>query len=343
VIPIETRTLTDEAFRAGDKTAGASTEIAGVLRLPRLPIRQGPFPVVVLIEGSGGIGSNVDYWDRQFLSHGIATFTIDGFTGRGIESLVADQSKLGLMNMILDLYRGLGVLAKQPKVDANRIAVMGFSRGGFIALYSAMKRFQTAWNDSGVTPAAYIPLYPFCNLEFVDDADVAGGPIRIFHGEADDYVPIGPCQAYVQRLKQAGRDVEITALPGALPCLRHDRVAVEGHVPAERPEDRMYCRRGQDGGDAQPRDRQAVDGDRRVQRRRRASRLFGRSDRGHRQGCARLSRNRVQAEIAESLSAALQPPNGLVNVCKRASRAKRISRFLQDRATPSALRMGARL
>ena len=34
VLPIETRTLSDEAFRAGDKTAGASTEIAGVLRLP---------------------------------------------------------------------------------------------------------------------------------------------------------------------------------------------------------------------------------------------------------------------------------------------------------------------
>jgi hypothetical protein len=76
-----------------------------------------------------------------------------------------------------------------------------------------MKRFQTDWNESAVTPAAYIPLYPLCNLEFVDDADVAGGPIRIFHGEADDYVPIGPCQAYVKRLKQAGKDVEITALP----------------------------------------------------------------------------------------------------------------------------------
>jgi dienelactone hydrolase len=212
VLPIETRTLSDEAFRAGDKTAGASTEIAGVLRLP---IGNGPFPVVVLIEGSGGIGSNIDYWDRQFLSHGIATFTIDGFTGRGIESLVADQSKLGFMNMILDLYRGLGVLEKQPRVDPSRIAVMGFSRGGFVTLYSTLKRFQTAWNESGVTPAAYIPLYPVCNFDFVGDTDVAGGPIRIFHGEADDYVPIGPCRSYVRRLKEAGKDVEITALPGA--------------------------------------------------------------------------------------------------------------------------------
>ncbi len=88
--------------------------------------------------------------------------------------------------MILDLYRGFGVLAKQPEIDENRIAVMGFSRGGIITLYSAMRRFQTAWNESGVTPAAYIPLYPVCNFEFIGDDDIAGGPIRIFHGAADD-------------------------------------------------------------------------------------------------------------------------------------------------------------
>jgi dienelactone hydrolase len=149
------------------------------------------------------------------LSHGIATFAIDGFTGRGIQSLMADQSKLGLLNMIVDLYRGLGVFSKQPGIDAKRIAVMGFSRGGTIALYSAMERLQSAWNESGVVPAAYVPLYPFCNIEFRGEEDVVGGPIRIFHGALDDFARIAPCQAYVGRLKQAGRDAEILALPDA--------------------------------------------------------------------------------------------------------------------------------
>ena len=106
----------------------------------------------------GADAIHLDPASRSFSADGVAVkegdvITIDGFTGRGIVSLVVDQSKLGLMNIIVDLYRGLGVLAKDPRIDPGRIAVMGFSRGGLITLYSAMKRFQTAWNESGVCPA----------------------------------------------------------------------------------------------------------------------------------------------------------------------------------------------
>jgi dienelactone hydrolase len=212
VVPFVSRTVSDAAFLAGDKSAAKDVQLAGVLRLP---VGRGPFPVVVLVEGSGGIGENIDFWDRDFLSHGVGTFIVDGFTGRGIDNVIEDQSQLGLMNMIVDVYRGIGAIAKNPSVDPKRIAVMGYSRGGLTVLYAALKRFQDAWNDSGVTPAAYIPLYPVCNFQYRQGEDVVGGPIRIFHGEADDYVPIAPCQDYVKRLKAAGKDVEITPLSGA--------------------------------------------------------------------------------------------------------------------------------
>jgi len=40
-------------------------------------------------------------------------------------------------------------------------------------------------------------------------------PIRIFHGTADDYTPIGPCREYVERLSRAGVDVRIHEFAGA--------------------------------------------------------------------------------------------------------------------------------
>ena len=56
-----------------------------------------------------------------------------------------------------------------------------------------------------MTFAAYIPLYASCNPTLIGDTDVSAVPIRMLHGAADDYVPVAPCRAYVERLQAAGR------------------------------------------------------------------------------------------------------------------------------------------
>jgi dienelactone hydrolase len=90
---------------------------------------------------------------------------------------------------------------------------MGFSRGGQAALYASMNRFQKLWNNSGVEFAGYIAFYPDCATTYNAETDVAGRPIRIFHGAPDDYNPVASCKAYVARLKEAGRDVALTEYP----------------------------------------------------------------------------------------------------------------------------------
>jgi dienelactone hydrolase len=209
-IPIQTLTISDEQFLKGD-AYGKPTTIAGVLRVAQ---GSGRLPLVILVAGSSGFGPVVDVWDRQFEEMGISTFAMDSFAGRGIVSTVVDQSQLGRLNMVLDVYRSLAVLAAHPRVDPTRIAVMGWSRGGQAALYSSVRRFQKMWNPGGIEPAAYLPLYPECNMSFIEDAEVSDRPIMMFHGISDDWVPIARCQAYLSRLQQNSKNnVKLVALP----------------------------------------------------------------------------------------------------------------------------------
>jgi dienelactone hydrolase len=210
---IETLTLTDQQFLTGDKNGKAVT-IAGELRIPQGA--SGRLPAVILEHGSAGPTGGAELWAKNFNEMGIASFLVDSFSGRGIVSTSADQALLGRLNMVLDGYRAFEVLANHPRIDPARIAVMGFSRGGQAALYASLKRFHQSWNKSGAEFAAYIPFYPDCMTTFVSsDTEVTDRPIRIFHGAADDYNPAAPCKAYAERLRGAGRDVQLTEYPDA--------------------------------------------------------------------------------------------------------------------------------
>ena len=210
--PIRTVTISDRQFLTGDRN-GTAVTIAGELRLPRPGTDK--VPVVVLQHGSGGVGGNVNRWEQEFNAMGLATFVVDSFTGRGLQTTSANQALLGRLNMIVDAYRALELLAAHPRIDPARIALMGFSRGGQSALYASLKRFQRMHGPEGLEFAAYLPFYPPCFATFIDDENVSDKPIRIHHGAADDYVPVAPCRAYVERLRKAGKDVTLIEYPDA--------------------------------------------------------------------------------------------------------------------------------
>ena len=207
---IPSLTLSDQQFLAGDAN-GKPVTVTGEFRIAQ---GTGRLPVVVLIHGSGGMGPNIEAWARGFNAMGISTFALDGFTGRGLTSVNTDQALLGRLAFTLDAYRILEMLAKHPRVDPARIVLMGFSRGGQGTLFASLKRFHQMWNKSGAEFAAYIPFYPDCMTTYIADTDV-DKPIRIFHGTPDDYNPVAPCKRYVERLRAAGRDVQLTEYPNA--------------------------------------------------------------------------------------------------------------------------------
>ncbi len=209
--PIQTLWITDQQFLTGDKN-GRQVTVSGELSIAQ---GSGRLPTVILMHGSGGIGGNVGYWKRQLNALGISVFVIDGMTGRGLTGVGSNQAVLGRLNFIVDIYRSLEILAKHPRVDPERIALIGFSRGGQAALYASLERFHKLWNTSGAQFAAYIPFYPDCATSYKGDTSVVGKPIRIFHGTPDDYNPVRTCKAYRERLIAAKADIAITEYPNA--------------------------------------------------------------------------------------------------------------------------------
>jgi dienelactone hydrolase len=213
VHPVQTVTLSTADFLLGKKD-GKPVTIAGELRIPKPGTDR--LPAVVLVHDAGGVGFNVGMWAGELNKAGFATFVADSFTGRGITNTIFDQAQLSAFTMINDTFAALAVLAKHPRIDPGKIAVVGFSKGAVPALYASMTRFQSAYAPEGASFAAYIGFYTPCNTAMIDDEKVSAKPIRLYHGIVDDWVSIGPCRDYVARLQKVGANVSLVEYPGAL-------------------------------------------------------------------------------------------------------------------------------
>lgn len=190
------------------------SSLVGVLTLPKVATAE-KLSAVIIMHGSGGVGDREQDWSELFLAQGWATFIVDSFTPRGIKSSVNDQGQLPYPTSVADAFSSLKVLATHPKIDASKIAVIGFSRGGLAALYSSIDHFRLPITGSALKFAAHIAMYPGCSLY---SERQSGAPIRIFIGDQDSWEQPEKCKRYTDRLKAKGIDADTIVYQNA----KHD-------------------------------------------------------------------------------------------------------------------------
>ncbi len=184
----------------------------GLLFLPDGTAR---VPAMVIAHGSGGVSTErEDWWAEQMVKLGVAGFVVDSFTPRGITSTATDQSQLHTTANVADALAALRLLAQHPRIDPQRIGVMGFSKGGQVALYTALDPLRRVVIADETRFALHIPLYPYCN-DWPASAHVTGAPILMLLGGKDDYTPAAPCQDYAAWFRTKGVAVTVTVDPDA--------------------------------------------------------------------------------------------------------------------------------
>jgi dienelactone hydrolase len=190
----------------------SSQPLQGYLRQPR---DGGASPAVVLLHGCNGGWRQLDErWGKLLVSWGYVTLTVDRFGPRGLGSTCTGGPPPAT---VFDAYRALDFLVQQPFVDRDRVAVIGFSQGGLLALTSVERgMIERASNDKF---RAAIAFYPPC-LGIKNSMTV---PTLILIGELDDWTLAAECRNLVEgrddygisRQKGLGVPIEFVVYPGA--------------------------------------------------------------------------------------------------------------------------------
>lgn len=198
-----------------DMIAGTAPQatIQGQLVMP-----EGDGPVrgaAILSHGSGGLGARQRRMAERLASAGIAAFALDHFGARGITSTAKDQLKLTAQAMLVDAKAAKALLASHPRIPAERIGLIGWSKGGIVAVLGAVGR-TAAWaaDASQTGPFAFAAaFYPFCGFDLGDEP--LSAPLLMLLGGADNWTPPKPCEDLSAAWSSAGQPARAVVFPGA--------------------------------------------------------------------------------------------------------------------------------
>ncbi|MFP6662861.1 MAG: prolyl oligopeptidase family serine peptidase [Deltaproteobacteria bacterium] len=179
-----------------------------------LPAGTGPFPLILIVPGSLGVGPNHLAHAETLLGEGFAVFVLDPFGQRAIESTIANQTQYSFAASAFDVLAALRVLGEHAAIDATRIAAQGHSRGGSAILMASMRRFADAILGEGKGLVAAYAAYPWCGQQF-RDARVGTTRIRAIVGDRDDWVSIQQMQAQIHAITLSGGAASDRIVTGA--------------------------------------------------------------------------------------------------------------------------------
>lgn len=209
------------------------------------------YPVIIEVYGGPHVQTVDRSWgslsDQYLTRQGYIVFRLDnrGMANRGKRFEDVIYRRTGGPE-VRDQLAGVDWLKAQPFVDADRIAIQGWSYGGYMTLMTILKApegtFAAAASGAPVTDwALYDTFYterymdtPEDNPEGYEDASVLthakklSTPLLLMHGMADDNVTFDNSTRLMAILQEAGTPFELMTYPGQRHGIRGE--ALQTHL-----------------------------------------------------------------------------------------------------------------
>jgi dienelactone hydrolase len=158
------------------------------------PAKAGPAPAVIYGHTCGGLDEFSEIWAKRLASWGYLVITPDSYGARGIRNACLGGAPP--TNLVSDVAGALDFLATRPDVEKGKVALLGNSAGGKLAIRAAQERYGLV--HRGLRGG--ISLY---------GGACSAGEDRFLHmpllalmAEKDDWFPIADCHAWVEATPQ---------------------------------------------------------------------------------------------------------------------------------------------
>lgn len=178
-------------------------------------------PAVVLLHGAGGVSyARENTYAAQLAQMGIGAVVVDVFGARRdlATSFVDRVIEITETMALADAYATLAWLKARPEIDAERVALWGFSYGAMSSVFAAnaviADRFAALYELGPTRFAGHIGFYGPCITEF-DEPRTTGAPLLLAWGSGDELIDAGRCGALAEQLRRGGSAVRTMVFDGA--------------------------------------------------------------------------------------------------------------------------------
>lgn len=190
----------------------------GFLSYPDDASADNPVPAMVIVPGSGGIapGREHDY-AAWFNERGVAAFVVEYYEPRGFgqdSDYLIRTSAVTEFDLIADAYSALRLLGSSPRIDADRIGLIGFSYGGMAARLAMDARIRAALAPDSPPFSLHIDVYGPC-FQDIRSTDVGGAPLLTLRGTEDASNDLPACKRREDALRELGTAVTAHVYEGA--------------------------------------------------------------------------------------------------------------------------------